>query len=127
MGATPVASEISALGAIGGDVRIILFGGEGGSELVLTCTSVSQLAAAYQQVISAYDVNKIDFGIQGAAIANTAANTRRDQAIAALQAQDQGLQLLFTLPVLLSRLTSDGVAVLTGAVQAACRSPRSTW
>ena len=117
IGSDPVAAQIGALRAIGGDVRIS-FGGEAGSELALTCTSVSQLEAAYQQVISAYDVNKIDFDIEGAAIANTAANTRRDQAIAALQAQDNGLQVSFTLPVLPSGLTSDGVAVLAGAAQA---------
>ena len=69
-------------------------------------------------VISAYDVNKLDFDIEGAAVDNTAANARRDQAIAALQAKNPGLQVSFTLPVLPSGLTSDGDAVLTGAVQA---------
>ena len=49
---------------------------------------------------------------------NTAANARRDQALAALQAQDPGLQVSFTLPVLPSGLTADGDAVLTGAAQA---------
>ncbi len=117
VGSDPVAAQIGALRAIGGDVRIS-FGGQAGSELAVTCTSVSQLQAAYQQVISAYDVNKIDFDIEGAAVDNTAANARRDQAIAALQAQDSGLQVSFTLPVLPSGLTADGDAVLTGAVQA---------
>jgi hypothetical protein len=117
IGSDPVAAQIGALRAMGGDVRIS-FGGEAGSELAVTCTSVSQLETAYQQVISAYGVNKIDFDIEGAAIENTAANARRDQALAALQAQDKGLQVSFTLPVLPSGLTSDGVAVLTGAVQA---------
>ena len=117
IGSDPVSSQIGALRAIGGDVRIS-FGGEAGSELAVTCTSVSQLEAAYQEVISAYEVNKIDFDIEGAAVANTAANARRDQAIAALQAQDSGLQVSFTLPVLPSGLTSDGVAVLDGAVTA---------
>jgi hypothetical protein len=120
VGSDPVAAQIGALRAIGGDVRIS-FGGEAGSELALTCTSVSQLEAAYQQVISAYGVNKIDFDIEGAALASTAANTRRDQAIAALQAQDKGLQVSFTLPVLPSGLTSDGVAVLSGAAAAGVR------
>jgi hypothetical protein len=117
VGSDPVAAQIGALRAIGGDVRIS-FGGQAGSELAITCTSASQLQAAYQQVISAYDINKIDFDIEGAAVDNTAANARRDQAIAALQAQDPGLQVSFTLPVLPSGLTSDGDAVLTGAVQA---------
>ena len=106
IGADPVAAQIGALRAIGGDVRIS-FGGEAGSELAQTCTSVSQLEAAYQQVISAYGVNKIDFDIEGAAVADTAANARRDQALAALQARDPGLQVSFTLPVLPSGLPSD--------------------
>jgi len=117
IGSDPVASQISALRSMGGDVRIS-FGGADGSELAQTCTSVSQLQAAYQQVISAYGVSKLDFDIEGAGIEDTAANSRRDQALAALQAQNQGLQISFTLPVLPSGLTSDGVAVLTGAVQA---------
>jgi hypothetical protein len=117
VGADPVAAQIGALRAIGGDVRIS-FGGEDGSELARTCTSVSQLEAAYQQVISGYDVNKIDFDIEGAAVDNAAANARRDQALAALQARDPGLQVSITLPVLPSGLPSDEDAVLTGAVQA---------
>jgi hypothetical protein len=117
IGADPVAAQISALRAIGGDVRIS-FGGEDGSELAQTCTSESQLQAAYQQVISAYDVNKIDFDIEGAAVDDTAANALRDQALVALQKADPGLQVSFTLPVLPSGLPSDEDAVLTGAVQA---------
>jgi hypothetical protein len=117
VGSDPVAAQIGALRAMGGDVRIS-FGGASGSELATTCTSVSQLQAAYQQVITAYGVTRLDFDIEGAAVANTAANSRRDQALAALQAQDKGLQISFTLPVLPSGLTPDGVAVVTGAVQA---------
>ena len=112
-----MAAQISALRAAGGDVRVS-FGGQAGSELAQACTSVSALAAAYQQVISAYGLNKIDFDIEGAAIADTAANTRRDQALAQLQARDQGLQVSFTLPVLPSGLTQDGIGLLTGAVSA---------
>jgi hypothetical protein len=117
LGSDPVAAQIGALRAMGGDVRIS-FGGADGSEIAVTCTDVSQLQAAYQSVISAYGVTKLDFDIEGAAEDNTAANARRDQALAGLQAANKGLQISFTLPVLPSGLTSDGVAVLTGAVQA---------
>jgi hypothetical protein len=117
IGSDPVASQIAALRAIGGDVRIS-FGGEAGQELAETCTSASALEAAYQDVISSYDVNKIDFDIEGAAVDNTAANALRDQALVALQQKDPGLQVSFTLPVLPSGLTSDGLAVVSGAVQA---------
>jgi len=75
-------------------------------------------------VISAYDVNKVDFDIEGAAVANTAANERRDQALATLEAADPGLQVSFTLPVLPSGLTTDGVAVIDGARGPASSSPR---
>jgi len=117
IGSDPVASQIAALRAIGGDVRIS-FGGEDGSELAQACTSLSQLEAAYQDVISSYDVNKIDFDIEGAAVDDTAANALRDQALVALQKEDPGLQVSFTLPVLPSGLPADEDAVLTGAVQA---------
>jgi hypothetical protein len=120
IGNDPVASQVGALRAIGGDVRVS-FGGEAGNELAVTCTSASRLQAAYQQVISAYHVNKIDFDIEGAALANAAANARRDQAIAALQAADPGLQASFTLPAIPSGLTADGIALLDGAVRAGVR------
>ena len=117
VGSDPVAAQIGALRAIGGDVRIS-FGGEDGSELAVTCTDVSELQAAYQDVISSYDVNKIDFDIEGAAVANTAANARRDQALVALQKANPGLQVSFTLPVLPSGLPAAEDAVLTGAAAA---------
>jgi len=119
IGDNPVAAQIGALRAIGGDVRIS-FGGQAGDELALTCATAAQLEAAYQQVISAYDVHEVDFDIEGAALANTAANTLRDQALAALQQQDN-LQISFTVPVIPSGLDSGTVAMLAGAVQAGVR------
>jgi len=119
IGDNPVAVQIGALRAIGGDVRIS-FGGQAGDELALTCATAAQLEAAYQQVISAYDVHEADFDIEGAALANTAANTLRDQALAALQQQDN-LQISFTVPVIPSGLDSGTVAMLAGAVQAGVR------
>jgi len=119
IGDNPVAVQIGALRAIGGDVRIS-FGGEAGDELALTCATAAQLEAAYQQVISVYDVHEVDFDIEGAALANTAANTLRDQALAALQQQDN-LQISFTVPVIPSGLDSGTVAMLAGAVQAGVR------
>ena len=120
IGDNPVAAQIGALRAIGGDVRIS-FGGEAGEELALTCATAAQLQAAYQQVISAYNVHEVDFDIEGAALGNTAANALRDHALAALQQQDNGLQISFTVPVIPSGLDSDTVAMLAGAVQAGVR------
>ena len=58
------ASQISAIQAAGGNV-IISFGGEGGAELAQTCTNVSQLTAAYQNVVNTYGVTRLDFDIEG--------------------------------------------------------------
>ena len=86
------ASQISAIQSGGGNV-IISFGGEAGGELAQTCTNVSQLTAAYQNVVNTYGVTRLDFDIEGGVLSDTAATTRRDQALAALQAQDPSVQV----------------------------------
>ena len=92
------ASQISAIQASGGNV-IISFGGESGGELAQTCTNVSQLTAAYQNVVNTYGVNRLDFDIEGGTLSDTAATSLRDQALAALQAEDPSVQVDFTLAV----------------------------
>jgi chitinase len=92
------AAQISAIQSGGGNV-IISFGGAAGGELAQTCTNVSQLTAAYQNVVSAYGVTRLDFDIEGGVLSDTAATARRDQALAALQAQDPAVQVDFTLAV----------------------------
>jgi hypothetical protein len=109
-----VASQISAFKAAGGDVRIS-FGGASGTELAQSCTSVGTLQAAYQKVIDTLGVKKLDFDVEGAAVADTASIARRNQALAALENANSGLQVSYTLPVLPTGLTGDGVAVLTSA------------
>ncbi|MCE3033289.1 cellulose binding domain-containing protein [Streptomyces sp. CMSTAAHL-2] len=109
-----VAAQIGALRAKGGDVRVS-FGGASGSELATTCTSADALAAAYGKAIDAFKLTKVDFDVEGGALPNTAANTRRAQAIAKLQAQHSGLDVSFTLPVMPEGLTQDGVNLLSNA------------
>jgi len=92
------ATQISALQSAGGNV-IVSFGGAAGGELAQTCTNVSQLTAAYQNVVNAYGVTRLDFDIEGGVLSDTASTARRDQALAALQAQDPAVQVDFTLGV----------------------------
>src|ERR1700727_2513486 len=92
------ASQITALQSSGGNV-IISFGGESGGELAQTCTNVSQLTAAYQNVVNTYGVTRLDFDIEGSTLSDTAAPAVRDQALAALQAEDPSVQVDFTLAV----------------------------
>jgi hypothetical protein len=70
------ASQISAMQAAGGNV-IISFGGESGGELAQTCTNVSQLTAAYQNVVNTYGVTRLDFDIEGGVLSDTAATALR--------------------------------------------------
>src|SRR5262249_4513766 len=114
LGDNDVAKQIKDLRAAGGDVRVS-FGGANGTELAQACSSADDLAAAYKKVIDAFDLKKVDFDVEGAAIADKAANDRRSEAIATLQKQVSGLDASFTLPVLPSGLTQDGVDLVSGA------------
>ncbi|MFC8586357.1 cellulose binding domain-containing protein [Streptomyces sp. NPDC057217] len=109
-----VAAQIGALRAKGGDVRVS-FGGAAGHELALNCSSASALAAAYGKVVDQYKLTKVDFDVEGAALPDTAANTRRSQAIAQLQKSHPGLNVSFTLPVMPEGLTQPGVDLLADA------------
>ncbi|WP_328900282.1 cellulose binding domain-containing protein [Streptomyces sp. NBC_00441] len=114
LGDDHVASQIGALRAAGGDVRVS-FGGAAGSELALRCTSAADLAAAYGKVVDTYKLTKVDFDIEGGALPDTAANTRRSQAIAQLQKAHPGLDVSFTLPVMPEGLTQPGVDLIADA------------
>ncbi|MFE2378321.1 cellulose binding domain-containing protein [Streptomyces sp. NPDC059398] len=114
LGDDKVASQISGLRAKGGDVRVS-FGGASGTELGAACSSAEALAAAYGKVIDAYKLTKVDFDIEGGALPDTAANTRRAQAIAQLQKSHPGLDVSFTLPVMPEGLTQPGVDLIANA------------
>jgi hypothetical protein len=114
LGSDGVASQIGALRAKGGDVRVS-FGGASGSELATTCSSADALAAAYGKAVDAYKLTKVDFDIEGGALPNTTANTNRAKAIAKLQADHPDLDVSFTLPVMPEGLTQDGVNLLSNA------------
>ncbi|MGC5361764.1 cellulose binding domain-containing protein [Streptomyces sp. DT24] len=114
LGDDKVAAQIGALRAKGGDVRVS-FGGAAGAELALHCSSAADLATAYGKVIDAYRLTKVDFDIEGGALPDTAANTRRSQAIAQLQKSHPGLDVSFTLPVMPEGLTRSGVDLVADA------------
>ena len=107
-------SQVNSLKAAGG-TAIISFGGESGGELAQTCTSVSSLTAAYANVVNTYGVDRLDFDIEGATLSDTAANNRRNQALAALQAENPAVQVDYTLAVAPSGLPSAELGVLQSA------------
>ena len=114
-------ADFDAIKAAGGDIRPS-FGGENGTELAQSCTTVASLAAQYQSVVDTYGLDRIDFDIEGAALADTASIDRRSAAIAQVQAAQRAkgrdLKVTLTLPVLPTGLTADGVYALQSAKNA---------
>jgi len=111
-------ADFDAIRAAGGDVQPS-FGGENGTELAQSCTDVPSLTAQYQKVVDAYGLDRIDFDIEGAAVADHASIDRRSAAVAAVQAaqaaKGRDLKVTLTLPVLPTGLTADGLYVLQSA------------
>jgi hypothetical protein len=115
-------SDIAALRATGGDVILSLGGwsaDQGGTEIADSCTSVPQIAAAYEQAITTYNVSRLDMDVEGRSLTNTAGINRRNQAIAMVEswaaANGRPLQFSYTIPTSASGLESTGVAILQNA------------
>lgn len=117
---TSIQTVISQLQNNGVGVTIS-FGGSAGTDPATVATSASALQAEYQSVITRYNVTSLDFDVEGAALANSSANQMRATALAALEAQNPSLTVSFTLPVLPSGLTQDGVNLLEAAISAGAK------
>ncbi|MGW7528640.1 carbohydrate binding domain-containing protein [Streptomyces sp. NPDC054783] len=100
---------------------IISSGGASGEPLAWTCSTQSSIDAGYQALINDYGVTRLDFDVEGAAVADTGAAARQMQAMKDLKASNPGLQFSMTLPVLTSGLTNDGVNILKAAKNAGIR------
>ncbi|MFI9011445.1 carbohydrate binding domain-containing protein [Actinosynnema sp. NPDC053489] len=116
-------SEINALRANGGDA-IPSFGGytadHEGTEIADSCTDVNKIAAAFQSVITTYDVSRIDLDIEVESLDNAAGIDRRNKAIKLTQdwaaANGRSIQFSYTLPTTPTGLAPSGLAVLRNAV-----------
>ncbi|MGR3752540.1 hypothetical protein [Edwardsiella anguillarum] len=120
-GVVPVATETDFAGGIaafrkaGGRVTLS-FGGANGTEAAIGASSAEELAALYQSAIDKYQVDSIDFDIEGAALNDKKSVDMRNQAIAILGANNPNLEVSYTLPVLPDGLTLDGMNLLQSAV-----------
>ena len=91
------------------------FGGAANTELSVACDT--DVYDAYRAVVDRYDLRVIDLDIEGDALADTAANDRRAEAIAQLQEQ-QKLDVWVTLPVSPDGLTADGERLVASMLDA---------
>ena len=115
---TAVAAQINAIRAAGGDAAVS-FGGYNGTELGTTCGSATALAAAYQQVITKYQLKHVDFDYENGALdANTAV---RFGAIAILERNNPNLVVSLTIPMTTIGFPGSGTDEIRAAVAAGAR------
>jgi hypothetical protein len=116
-------ADIATIRSRGGDV-IPSFGGytadNTGTEIADSCTNVDSIAAAYESVITTYDVPRLDMDIEDNSLTNSAGIDRRNKAIKKVQdwaaASGRSLQISYTLPTTTRGLADSGLAVLRNAV-----------
>lgn len=103
--------RIARFRQIGGHVAIS-FGGLLNDELSIKCTDLDKLQKAYQNVIDRYQVDTIDFDLEGANLTNTEALARRALVLQKLQnvakSNKKSLAVWLTLPVAPYGLMPDG-------------------
>ncbi|WP_369224546.1 chitinase [Streptomyces sp. R39] len=114
IGGSAVKSRISELKENGATVRVS-FGGASGKELATTCSTASELAAAYGAALDAAGSSQADFDIEGDTLTDSDSVALRSEAIARLQRERPDLKVSFTLPVMPSGLDSGGLALLESA------------
>jgi hypothetical protein len=115
-------SQVSALQAEGGDVSIS-FGGytvdTNGTDLGNQCSSASAMATQVESVVTTMNVTHLDFDIESSEETNSADFTRTAQALTLVRSwassTGRALNISYTLPVLPSGFTSDGLNVLNAA------------
>ncbi|MGW4891864.1 carbohydrate binding domain-containing protein [Kitasatospora sp. NPDC004240] len=116
-------ADIDTIQAAGGDV-IPSFGGytatDTGTELADSCTDVNKIADAWKNLITTYDISRIDLDIEGKSLDNQAGIDRRNKAIKLVQdwgaANGRTIQFSYTLPTTTTGLASSGLNLLRNAV-----------
>ncbi|MBD0736822.1 chitinase [Streptomyces sp. CBMA29] len=122
-------ADIDTLQAGGGDV-IPSFGGyaadNSGTEIADSCTNVSSIAAAYEKVITTYDVSRIDLDIEDNSLTNAGGIDRRNKAVKMVQdwaaGNGRSVQFSYTLPTTTHGLTTgtagdgSGLSVIKNAI-----------
>ena len=122
--ARAIRAEIEALRASGGAVMVSL-GGAAGVSLAQVYRQkglgAAALAEAYGSAVEALGLRKLDFDIEGAAIAEPQTLRLQMQAVALMQQSHPDLEVWLTLPVLPQGLTNDGLNTVRIALEQGAR------
>ena len=106
--------KIAALRAAGGDV-FVSYGGQQGTELAQAIADVDALVAAYESVVKTTGCKRMDMDIEGSAVGDRASVSRRNRALAKMQARDPSLIVSYCLPVMQTGLDADALWLLGDA------------
>jgi Ricin-type beta-trefoil lectin domain/Glycosyl hydrolases family 18 len=116
-------SDISSIQSSGGNV-IPSFGGESadnsGTDIADSCTSVNSIAQVYENVITTYNVPRIDLDIEGDSLTNTAGIDRRNEAVAQTEswaaANGRSIQFSYTMPGTPTGMDSQEQSIIANAI-----------
>jgi hypothetical protein len=93
---------------------------QGGTEIADSCKDVNAIAAAYEGVITKYEISRIDMDVEGRSLTKADGIDRRNKALKLVQdwaaANGRPFQVSYTLPTSASGLEPSGVAVLQNAI-----------
>lgn len=111
-------SKIKALREAGGDVMVSI-GGANNSPLAAACKNDADLQKHYYDIVDNLNLNVLDFDIEGTWVADHESIQRRNRVVKATQDQwnkeGRKVGIWYTLPILPTGLTPDGVYVLENA------------
>ncbi|MFJ8475133.1 hypothetical protein [Kitasatospora sp. NPDC094011] len=110
-------AKIRSIRAAGGDV-VASFGGWDGAKLGEKCADSTQLAAAYQKVIDAYQLKAIDIDIESTELASADARQRVVEALGAVKAKNPGLRVYLTFSTELNGPDASGADLIARAAKA---------
>ncbi|TML32412.1 MAG: chitinase [Actinobacteria bacterium] len=120
--------DIAKIRAHGGDV-IPSFGGftadDTATEIADSCPDVDKIAAAFEKVITTYNVTRLDLDVEDNSLTNTAGIDRRNKAIRKVQEwaarHRRAIQFVYTIPTGPTGLEQTGIDVLANAVRNGAR------
>ncbi|MDV5141930.1 glycosyl hydrolase family 18 protein [Chimaeribacter arupi] len=111
-------SKIKALREAGGDIMVSI-GGANNAPLAAACKNDADLTQLYHDIVDNLNLNVLDFDIEGTWVADHESIQRRNRAVKAVQAkwQEEGRKvgIWYTLPILPTGLTAEGLYVLEDA------------
>jgi len=111
-------SKIKALREAGGDIMVSI-GGANNAPLAAACKNEADLTQLYHDIVDNLNLNVLDFDIEGTWVADHESIQRRNRAVKAVQAkwkeEGRNVGIWYTLPILPTGLTAEGLYVLEDA------------